>query len=858
MASTNRDYSILLTVRADLQDALGKVSSLDSSLKSLKSTGLELAGALGVGFSVASIVDFIKQTIEADQQLGNLAKTTGLSTEQLSALQQEAKKAGFDVDTLAAAMVNLSKGATGQSAQAAKALQVMGISAKDANGNIKPMADLLQQVAAKFATYEDGTSKAALATAVFGRTGAQLIPLLNQIGTEGLDNLTQKAVAAGTAVGGDAVRAAEQFGNAMDTLRAKLQGAVNEGLEQFTPQIQDLAKEIDDPRFQQALIDTANAIALIAKNAIDAAGKIAEFTRNAADIFAFHQTGAVQSDAGYTAALSRQQALQDELARRASAAGGSLGSRGNELASSLSTLTNPFNVSPTANADAAQQAALALKSDAALKAELASLTTEINRYRAESNQAAAKNPQEGDERGLFVGEGGTTQAPVLPTTTDLSAANAMAAALQQLQDKLATLRTQGLDPTATAWAQYNKTVADATATAKKAGNTPQAEATLNAVVVEAARIRDAALADIAQKDQQAWQELLGTLGTPVQVNIADALKKIQQLTDLMKRAPKSAADFQQALKNIGEGAVTDLPKYRDPTIRDAGAFSQLQQNYAAEVALEKNYNDEKLALDQQFNDKDEAQHQAHVAALAKLDKEYAQQSTTIERARQELVLDASAQFFGDLATLSSSSNKKIAAIGKAAAIAQTLVKTYQSATEAYASLAGIPYVGPALGAAAAAAAIAAGLANVAQIRAQGTGYAEGGYTGPGAKHQIAGVVHAGEVVWSQADVARAGGVGPVETMRLRGYADGGLVTSPFVSGPSPAELGLTLPASSRVQLPSPAALQPAPPVVNIKAVLAMNPDEIAHHVLNTPTGQKAIVVTVGDNPRAIQGKWSSG
>lgn len=53
-------------------------------------------------------------------------------------------------------------------------------------------------------------------------------------------------------------------------------------------------------------------------------------------------------------------------------------------------------------------------------------------------------------------------------------------------------------------------------------------------------------------------------------------------------------------------------------------------------------------------------------------------------------------------------------------------------------------------------------------------YASGGYTGPGGKNQPAGIVHKGEVVFSQADVARMGGVAAVEALR-RGYADGGPV-----------------------------------------------------------------------------------
>lgn len=59
----------------------------------------------------------------------------------------------------------------------------------------------------------------------------------------------------------------------------------------------------------------------------------------------------------------------------------------------------------------------------------------------------------------------------------------------------------------------------------------------------------------------------------------------------------------------------------------------------------------------------------------------------------------------------------------------------------------------------------------------GGGYSTGGYTGDGGVNEPAGVVHKGEVVWSQADIARAGGVGVVEAMRrgLPGYADGGAV-----------------------------------------------------------------------------------
>lgn len=72
------------------------------------------------------------------------------------------------------------------------------------------------------------------------------------------------------------------------------------------------------------------------------------------------------------------------------------------------------------------------------------------------------------------------------------------------------------------------------------------------------------------------------------------------------------------------------------------------------------------------------------------------------------------------------------------------------------------------------------LSTSAQARAavasgRGGLFSVGGFTGYGAVNEPAGVVHRGEVVWSQRDVARAGGVGVVDAMRLgmRGYSEGG-------------------------------------------------------------------------------------
>lgn len=107
--------------------------------------------------------------------------------------------------------------------------------------------------------------------------------------------------------------------------------------------------------------------------------------------------------------------------------------------------------------------------------------------------------------------------------------------------------------------------------------------------------------------------------------------------------------------------------------------------------------------------------------------------------------------------------------------AMALVNTYAAAVAAYKSGAEINVF---FGIAAAAAAVAAGLANVAKIN--GVEFAEGGWTGPGHKHQAVGVVHADEYVtpkWLVHSKQAQPHLAALEGMRRRGYQDGGLVSN---------------------------------------------------------------------------------
>jgi hypothetical protein len=166
--------------------------------------------------------------------------------------------------------------------------------------------------------------------------------------------------------------------------------------------------------------------------------------------------------------------------------------------------------------------------------------------------------------------------------------------------------------------------------------------------------------------------------------------------------------------------------------------------------------------------------QTYAERVANIDKQAQAGREQIEKAKNSAIMGASADFFGNMAALSQSGNSRLGAIGKAAAIAQTTISTYKSATDSYAALAAIPIIGPVLGFAAAGAAITAGLANVAAIT--GVGFSGGGYTGAGGVNDPAGTVHKGEIVWSQSDIRKFGGVASVEALR-NGNVSAGRSTS---------------------------------------------------------------------------------
>lgn len=174
---------------------------------------IALAGT-AIAAGSAALVASVKSAIDTGDSFNKLSQKTGIAVESLSALAYAGDLSGVSIDSLANGIkklsVNMSEAAGSTSGKAAEAFKALGISVTDANGALRSSEDVLREVADSFASMKDGAGKTALAVALFGKAGADLIPLLNQ-GSKGLNELTEEAKALGLVMSGQTAKSAEEF-----------------------------------------------------------------------------------------------------------------------------------------------------------------------------------------------------------------------------------------------------------------------------------------------------------------------------------------------------------------------------------------------------------------------------------------------------------------------------------------------------------------------------------------------------------------------------------------------------------------------------------------------------------------------
>ncbi len=209
------------------------------------------------------------------------------------------------------------------------------------------------------------------------------------------------------------------------------------------------------------------------------------------------------------------------------------------------------------------------------------------------------------------------------------------------------------------------------------------------------------------------------------------------------------------------GAANDLAdsQYAATDLNEQNGLDSLNAQMEAGLIQQQDFENQKTAIIQAAQEQRNQIYSDYAQNVKDVEDKYQQDRLNAQIALGGQMMGSVTSMFGSMFGEQSKAYKLMFAADKAYAIAAAGIAIQQNI--AAASKAGFPYNLPLI-----AGAVAQGASIIANIRAiKDQGFADGGYTGRGGKYEVAGAVHKGEVVWSQEDIKRWGGVGLVEKMR---------------------------------------------------------------------------------------------
>lgn len=214
--------------------------SFDNIVEASNRTGAMIGAAfVAVG---GAVVVAAKGAIDSLDKMNEEAERLGMTTVALSQLTYAGKMAGVEFGEMTTAITRLSakmQDAISGDKNAIAWFKDVGVSVTDASGKMKSVEKVIEEVAERFSQFEEGAAKTALAVDGFGRSGARLIPLLNQ-GSSGMREMYQEAEQLGAVVGDKVSADAAKFNDQMDRLAVLTSGAAKSMVSELLPALNSI------------------------------------------------------------------------------------------------------------------------------------------------------------------------------------------------------------------------------------------------------------------------------------------------------------------------------------------------------------------------------------------------------------------------------------------------------------------------------------------------------------------------------------------------------------------------------------------------------------------------------------------
>ncbi|WP_297367298.1 phage tail tape measure protein [Acidocella sp.] len=311
-----------------IEGTTAKVEGLTERFQVFQNAASAVSEFVMAGLAVEQVGEAFKSVAEMGEQLEQLSERTGMSTEALSGLRMVAIRSGADFGQVGDSMQHLAesmqKAVTTPSGTASEAFRALGISVTDAEGHLRPMRDVLDEVAQKLDGYADGTAKAALAGDIFGqRMGSEMVPVLHElVDAGGLDGATEKTRELGMAISETSARTDAEFLGAMRDSGAALDGLKNQFVQPLLPILTELAADFSEGSSQSTGLKIAVASLDVAFEGVIGTGEAVAAAVTAIVEVAFDAGEAVAGLAEAVVALDR--VLDGDFAAAAQAGENSL------------------------------------------------------------------------------------------------------------------------------------------------------------------------------------------------------------------------------------------------------------------------------------------------------------------------------------------------------------------------------------------------------------------------------------------------------------------------------------------------------------------------------------------------------
>lgn len=212
------DSKPLEKVDKQVEKSKDNLKKLDTQVEKTSGVFGSFLGFLAGAAAIGAFKNLLETQIAYYGHLSDLTDKLGVSSEELQKFAYAAKLSGVELDSAALALQFLNKNLSTKGA--ASVFAGLKVQTKEANGQLRPTAAILGDVGEAINKLPDAAKQTAAAMALFGRSGASLLPFFKQ-GKQGIQGLYDKFDDLGLLVDGEVVTQIDDLGDSIDEVKTQ-------------------------------------------------------------------------------------------------------------------------------------------------------------------------------------------------------------------------------------------------------------------------------------------------------------------------------------------------------------------------------------------------------------------------------------------------------------------------------------------------------------------------------------------------------------------------------------------------------------------------------------------------------------